>query len=249
MYFLLNSLTTIIGVFCQVYPISGAVFKFTQSKPGKLDLKSTVHQTGAGLQISVKLDITFVDKVHSLKHKQMGWDHSVFKNLGCAGAQTDSRWQCHKQTRAWISCPALDPNHLEHPEEQNTGSQGRVLKLAIKFDPQPWPSGFLSGSTAWPDRRLVARCKHRRTAPGSHASSLSSVKERQEQWPRLTRRIYLKDIPGYVKGNKTLHLCELLDNWGFLEIPGSRVLDVLDGHLVSLYRIRTMWGVGLCYVK
>lgn len=51
---------------------SGAVFEFTQSKSGKFDLKSTVHQTGAGLQVPVEPQTTFVDKVHSLKHKQMG---------------------------------------------------------------------------------------------------------------------------------------------------------------------------------
>lgn len=72
MYFLLNSLTTIIAVFYQVYPIFGAVFKFIQPKPGKFDLKSTVHETRAGLQVPVKLEITFVDKVHSLKYNQMG---------------------------------------------------------------------------------------------------------------------------------------------------------------------------------
>lgn len=70
--FVLKSLTTVIGVFRQVYMSSGAVFKFTQSKSGKFDLKSTVHQAGAGLQVPVEPQTTFVDKVHSLKHKQMG---------------------------------------------------------------------------------------------------------------------------------------------------------------------------------
>lgn len=68
--FVVKSLTSIIGVFRRVELISGAVFKFPQSKPGKFDLKSAIHQTGAGLQVPVELEITFVDKVHSLKHKQ-----------------------------------------------------------------------------------------------------------------------------------------------------------------------------------
>lgn len=46
----------------------------------------------------------------------------------------------------------------------------------------------------------------------------------------------LKDELWYVMDDVWRYRSELSDNWGFLEIAANVVFDVLDGHLISLYR-------------
>lgn len=123
--FVLKSLTTVTGVFRQVYMISDAIFKFTQSKSGKFDLKSTVHQTGAGLQVPVEPQTTFVDKVHSLKHKQTGSSYFVCKI-----------WDFWEPKRTHVD-DVVSEGELEHPIQLYLRIPQNILKnkmAAVKVE-------------------------------------------------------------------------------------------------------------------
>lgn len=105
-----------------------------------------------------------------------------------------------------------------------------------------WPSDCLSCSTAWPDRCSATRCKRQRTAPSSHVSSPSSVSRRARWWgtwgiKKKKHPKILKNEFGLVKTKEELYHIELCDHWRFLDVTANRVLDVLDGHLISLSRI------------
>lgn len=65
----LSPLTATIGVFQWDDLVFAPVFKLPQSEAREFYLKSTVHQTCAGLQVPMKFQVTFVNELHSLKHK------------------------------------------------------------------------------------------------------------------------------------------------------------------------------------
>lgn len=57
--------------------------------------------------------------------------------------------------------------------------------------------------------------------------------------PHLTWKTRLGDVQDR---EYNAHHSELPDDWRFLEITSSRVLHVLDGHLVSLYGMKSAWS-------
>ena len=77
----MRRLTVIISA--GVHLVFAPVFELPQSETGEFDLESTVHQTRAGPQVPVELQVAFVNELHPLKHKPTGSNQELNKNKSC----------------------------------------------------------------------------------------------------------------------------------------------------------------------